>query len=218
MHAPKVGNKLFNLSTKRRHEKAKGNEPPPDISKLELMRPSEWRPADSSVIGSRRRSSITSPTSANSLFEDDELFVPIEDPASAGPTTPLVVEASTNAHDTTAFVNPSYGQVTEFTARYTGREPVSVTTTRPEPPLVIKTSQGLRHLNKGDILVTLLYGPFKRYVGPVRLCGLSIDTKVRLLKRKRDADGSRRPRELEVWFQHFLTLKEYDMLCQGVGS
>ncbi|EAW08490.1 putative Chromo domain protein Chp1p [Aspergillus clavatus NRRL 1] len=34
--------KLFNLSTRWRYEKAKADEPPPDMNKLELFRPSDW--------------------------------------------------------------------------------------------------------------------------------------------------------------------------------
>lgn len=216
-HAPNVGTRFFNLSTKRRYEKGKGNEPPPDVSKLELMRPSEWRPADSSVIGNRRPLSITSPTSFDPLFDDNELFVPLEAPEPSVHATPSQVETSFSTPGTASTTNPFDGQVAGLPPRPNNREPSSTTTAAPELPIVIRTSQGPRSLRKGDILVTLSYGPDKRHVGPVRLCGLRAETKTRLLSKKRDADGVRH-RELEVWLQHLLTSEEYDKLCLNVGG
>lgn len=59
-----VAPKPYNLSTRRRHEKAKGYEPPPDIRQLELFRPSDRPPRTGNAVSTPKLGShvVSSPT------------------------------------------------------------------------------------------------------------------------------------------------------------
>jgi chromo domain-containing protein 1 len=60
--------------------------------------------------------------------------------------------------------------------------------------------------NQGELLVYLYYGPEKKEIGSARLCGLSPESRSRLMSTKR---GSR----INIWFQHTCNLEEYNVLC-----
>lgn len=59
-----VAPKPYNLSTRRRHEKAKGYEPPPDIRQLELFRPSDRPPRTGNAVSTPKLGNhvVSSPT------------------------------------------------------------------------------------------------------------------------------------------------------------
>ncbi|THC94584.1 hypothetical protein EYZ11_005944 [Aspergillus tanneri] len=59
-------NKIFNLSTKRRYEKAKTWEPAPDINQLQLFTPADYRP---SVVNAAKKGSVSSSPSVEKLGE-----------------------------------------------------------------------------------------------------------------------------------------------------
>lgn len=59
--------KAYNLSTMWRYEKAKAYEPPPDINKLELARPSEWPPRNTTATPKMGNHPVSSPKENISL-------------------------------------------------------------------------------------------------------------------------------------------------------
>lgn len=63
-------------------------------------------------------------------------------------------------------------------------------------------------VNPGEVLAHVYFGAERRFVGAVRLCGLSPTTKQDLLAGK--GRGSR----FEMWFEHSCTKAQYDALCQ----
>lgn len=68
---------------------------------------------------------------------------------------------------------------------------------------------GKRFLYSGELLVYLLYGPDKREIGHVRLCGLTRPVREDML--------ARRPNNrFDLWFSHSYTVDEYSELCDKV--
>ncbi|GFF34765.1 hypothetical protein IFM46972_04338 [Aspergillus udagawae] len=75
--------KLFNLSTRWKHEKAKAYEPPPDMNQLQLIRPSDW-PARSGLAATKiGLHSVSSPSAKNdastATLESRNLSLPTQD-------------------------------------------------------------------------------------------------------------------------------------------
>ncbi|GFF60344.1 hypothetical protein IFM61392_03492 [Aspergillus lentulus] len=79
-------------------------------------------------------------------------------------------------------------------------------TREPKPGAYVVKNRQLHFWNQGELLVYLYYGPEKKEVGSARLCGLSPESRSRLMSTKR---GSR----INLWFQHTCNLEEYNVLC-----
>jgi chromo domain-containing protein 1 len=72
---------------------------------------------------------------------------------------------------------------------------------------------GIRYFcNPGEALVQVYWGPEKKYVGPVRVCGASKYRAVTSTLMK-DGPGSR----IEMWFRYLGTFEEYSALCPQVS-
>lgn len=67
-----------------------------------------------------------------------------------------------------------------------------------------------RFWNHGEVFVNMYLGPEKRFIGPVRLCGLSPMSRSRVIQSKKDS-------KIDVWFQQICTLDEYRELCNRVS-
>lgn len=67
-----------------------------------------------------------------------------------------------------------------------------------------------RFWNPGEVFVNMYLGPEKRFIGPVRLCGLSPMSRSRVLQSKKD-------NKIDVWFQEICTIDEYRELCNRVS-
>ena len=66
--------------------------------------------------------------------------------------------------------------------------------------------------NPGEILAHVSFGPDKRPVGAVRLCGANPRSKIDLLSSK-----PKMFQKFEMWFKNTCTDEEYEYLCQGVS-
>lgn len=67
-----------------------------------------------------------------------------------------------------------------------------------------------RFWNHGEVFVNMYLGPEKRFIGPVRLCGLGPMSRSRVIQSKKD-------NKTDVWFQQICTLDEYRELCNRVS-
>jgi len=67
-----------------------------------------------------------------------------------------------------------------------------------------------RFWNPGEIFVNMYLGPEKRFIGPVRLCGLNPRSRSRVMQSKKD-------NKIDVWFQEICTIDEYRELCNRVS-
>lgn len=68
--------------------------------------------------------------------------------------------------------------------------------------------------NWGEVLAHVYFGPERKFIGPVRICGMSDEAKGDLLGSK--PRGSEK-RKFEVWFRDLCTVEEYEQLCDKVG-
>ncbi|KAM0110854.1 hypothetical protein ACP6JB_003424 [Aspergillus fumigatus] len=84
-------------------------------------------------------------------------------------------------------------------------------TREPKPGAYIVKSQQQYFWNPGELLVYLYYGLEKKEIGSARLCGLSPESRSRLMSTKR---GSR----INIWFQHTCNLEEYNVLCENTRN
>lgn len=80
----------------------------------------------------------------------------------------------------------------------------------PRPGNCMYTKKGY-WWNWGEILVHVYFGPDKKPVGPVRICGMNDEVRGDLLGSK----GS--GREFEMWFKELCTAEEYTFLCNQVS-
>lgn len=67
-----------------------------------------------------------------------------------------------------------------------------------------------RFWNPGEVFVYMYFGPDKKSIGPVRLCGMSGPTKTRIMQTKTE-------RRIEIWFQELCTPDDYKYLCSRVS-
>ncbi|KAJ5787684.1 Chromo domain/shadow [Penicillium paradoxum] len=65
----------------------------------------------------------------------------------------------------------------------------------------------------GEVLIHVFVGPDKEHLGAFRLCGISRATKVALVKGK-----NFKTNQVEVWFKHMCTVREYEQLCESSSS
>lgn len=68
-----------------------------------------------------------------------------------------------------------------------------------------------RFWNPGEIFCCMYFGPDKKSIGPVRLCGLNSNTRSRIMQ-------SKQGRGIDIWFQEICTLDDYRELCSRVGT
>lgn len=154
-----AASQIFNLSTKRRHEKAKHREPAPNVNQLDLRRPSEW----------------SSRTTGATLSEDHAVGSPkASEPAIA------------SSRPDEANPNPYSARPAEAG---NGTLPSSREFQRPPrlPPRVAKPGHFKikgRFLNAGEILIHMFYGRDKTEIGSARICGLPPQVKQRLVQTK----------------------------------
>ncbi|PYI03812.1 chromo domain protein [Aspergillus sclerotiicarbonarius CBS 121057] len=198
-------NKWFShLSTRRKHEKAKFREPPPDISQLQLVRPSEWpsrtplppiRPGPRHVSPSPdRESNQTGTDQSASHTEAETSNETARLPANDGPSPSMIPVSPRKDRSQPSRLNESSGDLIPNLPR---REP------GPQAKFVAG-----RFCNPHEVLVDMYYGPDKKRIGLSRLCGLNVLSAKNLIYAK---DGS----YIEVWFQHLCTMEDYRVLCHN---
>lgn len=188
--------KIFNLSTKRKYEKAKSYEPAPDVNKLDLRRPSEWdsRSTIAARLGDRPSKPLAESQSTVVAKQSDGIVNP--DPGSSA-VTENHVTGSDGMDDLTS-----------------GKESAS---NQPFPlpqrgPRWNHLRVGDYWCNWGELLIHLFYGPEKIEIGPTRICGLASES---IRKRLLDTKKSRR---FDLWFQHVCTAEEYRLLRREVST
>ncbi|RAL02433.1 putative Chromo domain protein Chp1p [Aspergillus ibericus CBS 121593] len=197
-------NKWFsNLSTRRKHEKAKYREPTPDISQLQLVRPSEWpsrtplppiRPGFRYASPSPdQESNQTGPDQSASHMETETAHEAARLPAIDGPSPSMIPESSRRDR------HPS--------RLNTSNEDLIPILPRREPGPQAKSVSG-RFCNPHEVLVDMYYGPDKQRIGLSRLCGLNAMSAKNLIYAKAGP-------YIEVWFQHLCTMEDYEILCHN---
>lgn len=80
-------------------------------------------------------------------------------------------------------------------------------------PGCIRISRYFCNKALGEILVHMFIGPGKRPLGAFRLCGIRSDVQSSLILAKNPRTG-----QVEVWFKHLCTVREYEKLCQSSVS
>ena len=274
--------KTYSLSTMWRYEKAKAYEPPPDINKLELVRPSEWPPRNTTTAPKMGNHPVSSPkenTPLHSPKARDNVPSPKYRLPLSGPRGVQLQNRisdswkpnSPNPRDSLAFEKrmseDSYRPITESPIHPHGPEvnvpgdsrrpmenkhspppildrgrdseerhvlresPESDTRhdqgpdEEPIPPLpprrpatikganyrrALDDNQVTKFWNPGEVFVYMYFGPEKKSIGAVRLCGLSNITKSKIINTKKG-------RKIEIWFQDICALEDYRHLCAHVS-
>ncbi|KAE8356637.1 hypothetical protein BDV28DRAFT_144963 [Aspergillus coremiiformis] len=189
-----------NLSTKNRCQKARAYEPAPDISKLELIRPSMW-PSTSAAHGARPGpqpiTTINGPQLGESLTKKCNGASGI-DMSVSQPQTPLLTDSHSPKHASPDTCDPDYLPDLSLDLDLPQRRP---------GPKAIWIKRGNYFVNPGELLCTLYYGPDKKEIGETRLCGLDTIRRNRFMRTKKG-------RQLEIWFQYLCNLTDYNILCQ----
>ncbi|KAB8273029.1 hypothetical protein BDV30DRAFT_239108 [Aspergillus minisclerotigenes] len=202
---PSAPHKMFKLlSTKHRYEKARGYEPAPNVNQLELMRPSEW-------------SSTTAAYSSNPGFQQNANFKgqePGESPRrtiSDVPSTDTFISQPQISRSDDSKTSNHSSPVSDRPRRLSDRSQdlYLIPRRRPGPEAKwIKKERGSYFVNPGELLCTLYYGPDKKEIGEVRMCGLDKIRRSRFLRTKRN-------HVLEIWFQQLCNLPDYNLLCRN---
>ncbi|KAE8388296.1 hypothetical protein BDV23DRAFT_114190 [Aspergillus alliaceus] len=192
--------KMFkNLSIKNRCEKARAYEPAPDISQLELIRPSEWpstsaahsaKPASQNLTSLNAQKTGGSPKRRSGDASAIDTF-------SSQPQNSFV-DDSHSPKRTPSDTNRSH-RVPDF--------PEGSVLPRREPGSRAIFIKGPYFVNPGELLITMYYGPDRKEIGEARLCGLDNIRRNRFMRTKK---GNR----LEIWFQHLCNLADYNTLCK----
>ena len=195
------------LSTRWKHEKAKFREPPPDITQLELVRPSEWpsrtalpiqKPGPRHATPSPDRESNQTGTGLSvSHTETDTSHDAPRLTTNVDPSPSMIPASPRRDHSQPGRLNEPSGDVIPNLPRR-------------EPGPRAKSVSG-RFCNPYEVLVDMYYGPDKKAIGLARLCGLNTLSAKNLIHTK---DGL----YIEVWFQHLCTLEDYRVLCHNAVS
>ncbi|KAH8431926.1 putative Chromo domain protein Chp1p [Aspergillus melleus] len=203
--------KHFNLSTKRRYEKAKTDEPAPDINQMQLARPSEW-PARSSVSAIKTGPPEGPPKVEKSMRNDSS----VSSAHGQHPASPLRNSSLSNhvSFDVRK-LRPSQGNISKTLDHLGNRsnleseEEPAMPERAPGPRSYVTYNK--RFFNPDEVLIKLYYGPEKNNIGDARLCGLNPQTKSRILHSKKEDS-------LEIWFQHLCALDDYQRLCYNTTN
>ncbi|PWY94934.1 hypothetical protein BO94DRAFT_562657 [Aspergillus sclerotioniger CBS 115572] len=137
------------LSTRWKHEKAKFREPPPDITQLELVRPSEWP----------SRTALPVPKPSVSHTETDTSNDAARITANANSSPAMIPMSPRRDRSQPSRLNESGGDVIPNLPR---RQP------GPRAKLIAG-----RFCNPFEVLVNMYYGPDKKAIGLARLCGVN---------------------------------------------
>lgn len=198
----------YKLSTQWRLAKAKGYEPPPDMSQLDIRRPSDW---------------VSMPMSPLELTSRDHKTAPMDNhgvPGQSGHTAAHVepknrskedfVDVSISARSDHQPRQPSTLQTSSSRSNgvFSGaKTQVSEPTSEDIPSPKMDVTQPLkRSWNPGEVLATIYYGPTKMNVGQAKFCGIGPLTRGGLLQ-------SKNYQKVEVWFKYLCTVDQYQALC-----
>ncbi|KAI9038353.1 putative Chromo domain protein Chp1p [Aspergillus affinis] len=199
--------KHFNLSTKRRYEKAKTDEAAPNINQMKLIRPSEFPPRSS--VSAVKTGFPEGPPKTEKAGESS-MRNGTSSTYGQHPAPPLIDSSlSTRASSDVCRSRPSQGNTSEKLDHLGDREELVLPERVPGPRSYVTYNK--RFFNPDEVLVNLYYGPEKKDIGDARLCGLTPPTKSRILNKKKDAS-------VEIWFQHLCTLDDYQRLCYNTGN
>ncbi|RWQ91849.1 hypothetical protein C8Q69DRAFT_408795 [Paecilomyces variotii] len=181
-----------NISTRWKYEKALRFEPAPDITQLDLRRPSDWAASPSvlntDIIRPIRRA------------ESNELFVRQDTPQATSAKAESIPQEDLRLD---APSEPS--------------RPASSTLGGPPPRGPRRsTLAGPAHRSDSkpgshEVEVRLFYGPEKTRVGSVVICGINELTKLKIT-------SSSKAKDVEVWFEHLCTIDQYDYLCSKLSK
>jgi chromo domain-containing protein 1 len=250
--------KLFrNLATKNRFGKAAQYEPAPDISQLDLRRPSDW-PSNASldmVVSEREQ--------RKRKFSNDDSPIGHEKIPPTSPRAALTAFEASTSHETSHRVPkmPALMRPVSLDSRHEQLiSPSTVESVTPPvsqpyqseqlgklPPVKPGRSRDADHLPvrwvvrrhdlwrpnsagkaiagasdskhpppefrffyPGEVLCSFSYGPEQTEVGDIRVCGLSVPMRKKLISMKKD-------HRINIWFQHLCTLEQYEILSRGVS-
>jgi chromo domain-containing protein 1 len=203
---PSVTPKRFkNLSQKNRYEKARGYEPAPDISQLELIRPSEWPSTPAATLA---KSGPQHVTTLNGTKPGAGA------PQKSGDAPDIDMSASSQPPRSSSMDSRSPVQISSDTHRPhlvddLPRRDLDLPRRKPGWGARYLTKSGL-FVNPGEVLVTLYYGKDKKEIGESRLCGLDNSRRSNFLKTKQS-------HRIEVWFEHLCNITDYNALCKNVS-
>ncbi|KAL3476793.1 hypothetical protein BJX99DRAFT_136865 [Aspergillus californicus] len=217
LHIPREPRHFTYLSTKRKYEKTKHNEPAPNIHELDLRRPSDWESANPAQVGSSRLNPVRRDTAdSNPTGYGNGLSIgsPTLSQSQASPiTSPRVSNSGRNIwrperNETSygASRNPTAklrAPIGEFRLEFPPRKPTFY------PKYTHK--YGGRWWNFGEIFVTIFFGPDKQEIGCARLCGIPRYFLKNIMYTKVDD-------KIEVWFRYLYTLEEYHELCDHTSK
>lgn len=195
--------RLYTLSVRRRREKAKSYEPPPDMSQLDLRRPSDWLSAPTNPLELTRAPGI-----APRHEPSGEIGAPSgNDPVAAqADSRKSAVHSSVDTKTRTDIPRPGNEWINTNAPLHESRS------RRPPSPIMDITGRKKRYISKGSILVTVYYGPDKKRVGQALICAVSSHIRSKLL-----ANSLGKWSEIEIWFRRLCTLDDYEALCYDVS-
>ncbi|KAF7588785.1 hypothetical protein BBP40_005216 [Aspergillus hancockii] len=199
---PSVPLKKFkNLSQKNRYEKARGYEPAPDISQLELIRPSEWPSTPGATLAKSAPQHVTP-------IDGEKPNGGATQKGGGDPDigTHAFQPLRSSSMDSHSPVQTSPDARRSHIKLDLPRQDLDLPRRRPGPRALFMKN-GL-FVNNGELLVTLYYGPDKTEIGESRLCGLNFDRRNSFMKTKKF-------HRIEVWFQHLCNLTDYHTLAQN---
>ncbi|OGM45684.1 Chromo domain protein Chp1p [Aspergillus bombycis] len=194
------------LSTKNRYEKARAYEPAPDVNKLELMRPSEWSSTPaiySANPGPQHHTSLKEQEPGESPRRMISDVTDIDTPVSQ-PQQSRLIDSNRSNHTSPLSDRPR--------RLFDRSRDLYLPRRRPGPEAKwIKGERGSYFVNPRELLCSLYYGPDKREIGEVRMCGLDNIRRSRFLRTKKG-------HALEIWFQHLCNLTDYNNLCKNTPN
>ncbi|KAL2852511.1 hypothetical protein BJY01DRAFT_91909 [Aspergillus pseudoustus] len=209
--------KHYTLSWKHKFEKRAQRDRAPDISQLDLRRPSDWTPVTSAnafQLSNSRRGPVPAESVRGSPMDSDRPGSLLSSPIlnqhiRASPVSPPRSNEAfreTSKLEVNDSVHPSR---TSFVFSDGSRNMDSeclpeIPPRKPGPHAII--IQRNRFWNPGELYVSMYFGPDKEDIGNARLCGMDYAQSTRIFKTKVG-------KKIEIWFRYLCTLDEYQVLC-----
>ncbi|KAL2812122.1 hypothetical protein BJX63DRAFT_397631 [Aspergillus granulosus] len=214
---PVETHKNYTLSWKHKFEKRAQRDRAPDISQLDLRRPSDWGSVTSAnaklsnprpgpiPVGAANVSSVDTDR-PDSLPNSSVLTQHIQESPASSPRSNETCRENSR-FEVNDSVHPS-----RRTSILPGDSRIMDSDCLPEiPPRKpgphAKIIQRNRFWNPGELYVSMFFGPDKQDIGNARLCGIDPGHTVRIFQTKAD-------NKIEIWFRYLCTLDEYEYLCR----
>ncbi|KKK18710.1 hypothetical protein ARAM_001211 [Aspergillus rambellii] len=214
-HTPKP----YKLSTRRRYEKSKNDEPAPNIRQLDLRRPSDWTSLSPNITVPFENSKLTS-LDTNGVeqyqVENNEFESAVDALISAESSRALVAESPHSiyplATNSKAQSSSELGRTPRSSYQHGGtvisENGCTASFFKRNPHADSRSSRSFpdRWWNFNELFVTMYFGPERTAIGHTRICGFEYGALKPIYKTKKN-------HRIEVWFRHLCTLGEYTTLC-----